>query len=75
MSRNYQDKAEYAKIYKKGVTTILKRFLLEEEGQALVEYGLLTGIVAMSLAIVLRIMALKARGTFQTAANAINTTT
>lgn len=54
---------------------MLKQFLFEEDGQALVEYCLLTGILAMSLAIVLRIMALKARGTFQTAANAINTTT
>ena len=60
---------------KRRLSPIVNRFLFEEDGQALVEYCLLTGIVTMSLAIVLRIMALKAQGTFQTAANAIRTTT
>ena len=54
---------------------LLKRLWREEDGQALVEYGLLTSIVALSVCIFLRYLSLKARGAFQAAANAINTTT
>ncbi|MBV9468638.1 MAG: Flp family type IVb pilin [Abitibacteriaceae bacterium] len=54
---------------------MIKQFFVEEEGQTLVEYGLLIGMIALVLVGVLTIMGGKLQGGFSTAGNSINTTT
>ncbi|MBV9468599.1 MAG: Flp family type IVb pilin [Abitibacteriaceae bacterium] len=54
---------------------MIKRFVMEEEGQTLVEYGLLISLIALVVIAVLTIMGSKLKGGFSTAANSITTTT
>ena len=54
---------------------MIKRFIREEEGQTLVEYGLLISLIALVVIAVLTIMGRRLRAGFSTAANGISTTT
>ncbi|MBV9868008.1 MAG: Flp family type IVb pilin [Abitibacteriaceae bacterium] len=54
---------------------MIKRFVMEEEGQTLVEYGLLISLIALVLITVLTFMGSKVKAGFSAAANQINTTT
>ena len=55
--------------------TMIKQFLQEEEGQTLVEYGLLISLIALVVIAVLTLLGGKIRGVFGTASNSIVTTT
>ena len=48
---------------------MLKQFLLEEEGQTLVEYGLLISLIALVVIAVLSVMGRRIRNTFNAAGN------
>jgi len=48
---------------------MLHRFILEEEGQTLVEYGLLISLIALVLIAVLSLVGRKIRNTFNAAGN------
>jgi pilus assembly protein Flp/PilA len=48
---------------------MVKQFLQEEEGQTLVEYGLLISLIALVVISVLTIMGRKVRNTFNAAGN------
>ncbi len=52
---------------------MIKRFVIEEEGQTLVEYGLLISLIALVVIAVLTIMGQRLRSGFSVAANGINT--
>ena len=54
---------------------MMKQFLQEEEGQTLVEYGLLISLIALVVIAVLSILGGKIQGVFQTASDSINTAT
>lgn len=54
---------------------MIKRFLMEEEGQTLVEYGLLISLIALVVITVLTFMGSKLKAGFSQAAGQINTTT
>lgn len=54
---------------------MLNRFFQEEEGQTLVEYGLLISLIALVVIAVLTLLGRKIKNTFNTAAGSINTTT
>ncbi len=54
---------------------MIKRFVMEEEGQTLVEYGLLISLIALVVIAVLTVMGSKLRAGFSSAANNISTTT
>lgn len=54
---------------------MIKQFLVEEEGQTLVEYGLLISLIALVVIAVLTIMGQRLRSGFSAAANNISTTT
>ena len=54
---------------------MIKQFLQEEEGQTLVEYGLLISLIALVVIAVLTVLGTKIKSTFNAAANNINTTT
>ncbi|MBV9471011.1 MAG: Flp family type IVb pilin [Abitibacteriaceae bacterium] len=54
---------------------MLERFFCEEEGQTLVEYGLLISLIALVVITALTVMGRKIRAGFSTAANSITTTT
>ena len=56
-------------------TTMIKQFLQEEEGQTLVEYGLLISLIALVVIAVLTLLGGKIKGVFGTASNSIITTT
>jgi pilus assembly protein Flp/PilA len=51
------------------------QFLHEEEGQTLVEYGLLISLIALVVIAVLTLLGSRVKNTFNTAANNIKTTT
>ena len=51
---------------------MLMRFLREEEGQSLVEYGLLISLIALVVIAVLAVVGRKVENTFNTAANQMN---
>ena len=55
--------------------TMIKRFFVEEEGQTLVEYGLLISLIALVVIAVLTVMGSRLRAGFSQAANQIQTTT
>jgi len=58
--------------YLGGVTSkMLNRFFQEEEGQTLVEYGLLISLIALVLIAVLTLLGKRVYNTFNSAANAI----
>ena len=52
---------------------MLNKFFHEEEGQTLVEYGLLISLIALVVIAILSILGNRVRNTFNTAANAIRT--
>ena len=54
---------------------MMKQFLQEEEGQTLVEYGLLISLIALVVIAVLTVLGNKIKGVFTTAGNSIKTTT
>ena len=54
---------------------MLNRFIREEEGQTLVEYGLLISLVALVVIAVLTLLGRRIGNTFGTAANTIDTAT
>ena len=54
---------------------MMKQFLQEEEGQTLVEYGLLISLIALVVIAVLTLLGGKIKNTFGVAANTISTTT
>ncbi len=54
---------------------MIKQFLQEEEGQTLVEYGLLISLIALVVIAVLTLLGGKIKGVFGTASNSIVTTT
>ena len=54
---------------------MMKQFLQEEEGQTLVEYGLLISLIALVVIAVLVTLGGKIKTVFTAAGNSINTTT
>jgi pilus assembly protein Flp/PilA len=54
---------------------MIKQFLQEEEGQTLVEYGLLISLIALVVIGVLTLLGSKIKNTFNKAADSMNTTT
>lgn len=52
---------------------MIKRFFAEEEGQTLVEYGLLISLIALVVIGVLAILGNRVRNTFNSASGAMNT--
>lgn len=52
---------------------MIQRFIHEEEGQTLVEYGLLISLIALVVIAILSILGNRIRNTFNSAANAITT--
>ena len=54
---------------------MIQQFLQEEEGQTLVEYGLLISLIALVVIGVLTLLGGKIKNTFNTAASSMNTTT
>jgi pilus assembly protein Flp/PilA len=51
---------------------MIKRFFQEEEGQTLVEYGLLISLIALVVIAVLTLMGKKISNTFNAASNQLN---
>jgi len=51
---------------------MLKRFFAEEEGQTLVEYGLLIALIALVVIAVLSVLGKKVQNTFQGVNNALS---
>ena len=54
---------------------MINRFFQEEEGQTLVEYGLLISLVALVVIAVLTLLGRRISNTFNAASNQINTST
>ena len=52
---------------------MIKRFFVEEEGQTLVEYGLLISLIALVVIAVLTVMGTKISSTFNKASNSLST--
>jgi pilus assembly protein Flp/PilA len=52
---------------------MIQRFIQEEEGQTLVEYGLLISLIALVVIAILSILGSRIKNTFNAAANAIST--
>jgi pilus assembly protein Flp/PilA len=55
-----------------GGKKMIKRFFQEEEGQTLVEYGLLISLIALVVIAVLTLMGRRISNTFNVAANQMN---
>ncbi len=53
--------------------TMIQRFMQEEEGQTLVEYGLLVSLIALVVIAVLTLLGRKVQTVFNTATNALVT--
>ena len=64
-----------SKFSKEVKPTMMKQFLQEEEGQTLVEYGLLISLIALVVIAVLTLLGGKLKTVFGTANNSITTTT
>ena len=58
---------------KEVLVTMMKRFFAEEEGQTLVEYGLLISLIALVVIAVLTLLGGKIRNTFNRAADSVTT--
>jgi pilus assembly protein Flp/PilA len=56
----------------KEVKGMIKKFFQEEEGQTLVEYGLLISLIALVVIAVLTVMGRRISNTFRSAANQMN---
>ena len=54
---------------------MIKKFLAEEEGQTLVEYGLLVSLIALVVIAVLTSLGRKVQTVFNTATNSLSTST
>ncbi len=54
---------------------MIKRFVQEEEGQTLVEYGLLVSLIALVVIAVLTVLGRKVQTVFNTATNSLTTAT
>jgi pilus assembly protein Flp/PilA len=54
---------------------MIKRFVMEEEGQTLVEYGLLVSLIALVVIAVLTVLGKKTADVFNTANNSLSTAT
>ena len=54
---------------------MIKRFVMEEEGQTLVEYGLLVSLIALVVIAVLTVLGNKVKNTFNAASNGLGTAT
>jgi len=54
---------------------MIQRFMQEEEGQTLVEYGLLVSLIALVVIAVLTLLGQKVRTVFNVATNSLVTTT
>ena len=54
---------------------MIKRFVMEEEGQTLVEYGLLVSLIALVVIAVLTVLGKKVATVFNSANNALTTST
>jgi pilus assembly protein Flp/PilA len=54
---------------------LMKKFWNEEEGQTLVEYGLLISLIALVVIAVLTLMGRRISNTFNTASNQLRSTT
>ena len=54
---------------------MIKRFVMEEEGQTLVEYGLLVSLIALVVIAVLTLLGKKVSSVFTTANNSLTTST
>ncbi len=52
---------------------MIQRFIQEEEGQTLVEYGLLISLIALVVIAILSILGNKISNTFNSAANSLST--
>ena len=57
------------------VEKMIKRFVMEEEGQTLVEYGLLVSLIALVVIAVLTVLGNKIKNTFNTVSNSMVTAT
>ena len=55
--------------------TMIQRFMQEEEGQTLVEYGLLVSLIALVVIAVLTLLGRKVQTVFNTATNSLSTST
>ena len=53
---------------------MIKRFVIEEEGQTLVEYGLLVSLIALVVIAVLTLLGQRISSVFNNANNALSTT-
>jgi pilus assembly protein Flp/PilA len=53
----------------------MKRFFVEEEGQTLVEYGLLVSLIALVVIAVLTLLGRRVNTVFNNAQNALQTST
>ena len=54
---------------------MIKRFLMEEEGQTLVEYGLLVSLIALVVIAVLSFLGQRVKTVFNAANNSLSTAT
>ncbi len=70
-----QSRATASKFTREVNSNMMKQFLQEEEGQTLVEYGLLISLIALVVIAVLTLLGGKINGVFTTANNSIKTTT
>jgi pilus assembly protein Flp/PilA len=53
---------------------MVKRLFIEEEGQTLIEYGLLTALIAVVAIAILSVLGRKTRDVYTTVNGAMNTT-
>jgi len=58
----------------KGEEAMLKRLFVEEEGQTLIEYGLLTALIAVVAIAILSVLGRKVKDTFVTVNESMVTT-
>lgn len=67
--------SESSRISKRGEFKMIKRFVQEEEGQTLVEYGLLISLIALVVIAVLTVMGRRISNTFNAASGQLSSTT
>lgn len=54
---------------------LLKRFIAEEDGQSLVEYGLVVGLLSLATVAAMKFMSVALKSAFTNAANNLNSVT
>lgn len=72
--KTHEPRANFQRIVTQKIIMI-KQFLQEEEGQTLVEYGLLISLIAIVVIGVLTVLGRKVSNTFNGAANSMNAAT